>query len=131
MLKLGSGTGSLVNHIHSRAVTPALVVGMGATMLHWTDRSAGTVVKIETIKGLIYVHVQGDHAKRLDKNGMSESQVYEYTPNPQGSIGVWRQAKNGAWESVCFNNKTKRWNKSSGSIGFALGFRDAYHDYSF
>lgn len=133
MLKLGSGTGSLTNHIYSRVKNPTPVVGMGATMLHWTDRSAGTVIKVHHHRHQLYVHVQGDHAVRIDKNGMSESQTYEYTPDPEGGIAVWRQHKLGSstfWESVCFNNKTKRWNKTSGP-GLTLGYRAAYHDYSF
>ncbi len=44
-MKLGTQTGSVINHLHSRAVIgqPEPVVGMGATMLLWSDRRACTI----------------------------------------------------------------------------------------
>lgn len=131
-MKLGTETGSLINHVQSHVVKnqPIPFVGMGVTILHWTDRSAGTIVKIETIKNQLYVHVQEDHAKRMDNRGMSESQEYEYTPNPNAGIFTWRLKPNGMWEGAWFNNKTKRWNKSVGD-GLSIGRRESYHDYSF
>ncbi|MBI0325563.1 hypothetical protein [Burkholderia plantarii] len=42
----------LVNHLQARAVIgqPEPVVGMGVTILAWTDRYAGTIVKIEKLR---------------------------------------------------------------------------------
>lgn len=131
-MKLGSETGSVINHIHAYGVKgqPEPVVGMGVTILGWTDRYAGTIVKVEKIHGALYVHVKEDRAKRIDKNGMSESQEYEYSPNPGAATQTWRCKANGMWESVWFKEKTGRWNRSSGS-GLAIGYRKAYHDFSF
>ena len=128
MLKLGTQTGSLVNHLYSRSVNgqPVPTIGMGATILNWTDRKAGTIIEVnKTI-----IRVQEDNATRIDNNGMSECQEYEYTANPDGYVHTFRQDKNGMWSAVYFNEKTKRYNKSGGS-GVLIGRREQYHDYSF
>jgi hypothetical protein len=39
--------------------------------------------------------VQEDDARRIDRNGLSEQQVYEYTPNPNGHRRIFRKMKNG------------------------------------
>ena len=120
-------TGSLVNHIYNNTRSPEPVVGMGATITHYTDRSAGTVV--EVLKNGTLIAVQGDTATRTDKNGMSETQNYDYAPNPNGGISWFRKDKHGRWAAVRKNEDTGRWVKSS--QGLILGRRDKYHDFSF
>jgi len=45
MLKLGTETGSLINHVMSRMTAgPDPVAGDPATVLHWSDRDPATVV---------------------------------------------------------------------------------------
>ena len=131
-MKLGTETGSLMNHLYSRQTIgqPEPTVGMGATILGWTDRHAGTIVKVETINGSVFVTVQEDTAKRVDKNGMSECQDYEFAANPNGAKTIFRRAKNGRWDTVCFNTTTKRWNKLEGN-GLTIDRRDHYYDFSF
>lgn len=112
-MKLGTETGSLINH---SMASPAVIephVGMGVTMLGWTDRNAGTVVKV-TPKTC---HVQADKVTRIDDNGMSEQQEYTYEPNPQGAITVFR--------------KTKRGWKSAYGTYLRLNGRNTYRDFSF
>lgn len=127
-MKLGTQTGSLVNHLHSRSVKgqPEPEVGMGATILCYTDRRAATVVAWD---GKILT-VCEDHAKRVDGNGMSESQRYEFSPNPNGYESNFRKNKNGMWEEVVRNPETGRWNKTGG-YGLLIGRRDHYRDFSF
>lgn len=129
MMKIGSQTGSIVNHIHSRAVIgqPEPIVGMGATVMGWTDRYPATVIAWD---GKI-VTVQEDHAKRVDNNGMSEMQDYEYTRNDQGSVHMFKREASGMWCEVRRNHATGRMNKVQGGKGFRIGTRDKYHDYSF
>jgi hypothetical protein len=104
--------GSLVNQLSGdAAVTPE--VGMGATELGWTDRHAYTIVKVISP---ITIEVQRDTATRVDKNGMSECQKYEFTPNPIGKVVRLRKTKKG-W---CYKGQR-----------FAIGYRDEYYDYSF
>ena len=131
-MKLGTETGSLTNHLYSRAVIgqPEPVIGMGATVLYWTDRHAGTIVMVYNgPKGEI-INIQEDFAKRADTNGMSESQSYDYSPNVNGVIRSFRKGKNGGWQYVVKNPKTGRWNKEQGPC-LRIGERCHYHDFSF
>lgn len=131
-MKLGTETGSLVNHIYSVATKgqPEPTVGMGATILGWTDRNAVTITDVFTAGKRTYITAQQDHAKRIDTNGMSESQDYEYTPNPNGALYNFRQnPTNGRWEEVYKNPETGRWIKSG--RGLRIGDRDEYYDFSF
>lgn len=128
MLNYGTETGSLVNGFYSRAKNPEPEVGMGATILNWTDRKAGTVINCDSKTGVITVQL--DTATRTDKNGMSEDQVYEYVKNENGPKYHFRKNKTGTYNEVVFNANTGRWKKSN-SNGVIFGFRRQYHDYSF
>ena len=110
-------TGSFLNSVmggSNRALEPE--VGMGCTILCWTDRHAATVVEVRSATTIV---VQQDHARRVDKNGMSESQKYEYTPNPEATREVFTRRKDG------------RWKKRGGGYTLMLGERMEYHDFSF
>jgi hypothetical protein len=112
-MNLGTQTGSLVNHILAAPAHPAPAVGMGATVLLWTDRNAATIVKVTPNQ----VHVQVDHAERTDKNGMSDAQSYAYTPNPSAPVKIFRRNKRGEY----VNNGDR----------LAINTRRTFHDYSF
>jgi hypothetical protein len=131
-MKLGTQTGSLVNHIRSRQVIgqPEPVVGMGATILGWTDRHAATITKIEKVGKRTVITVRRDDTKRIDSNGFSESQTYEYTPNPNGASYMFAQLPSGIWEEVCRNRETGRLKKMKG-CSLRIGERESYHDFSF
>ncbi len=71
-MKLGTETGSLINHIMARgSVMPE--IGMGATICGWSDRYPATIVS----------------------NGMSEQQEYEYTRNTNSPVTVFRVSRGG------------------------------------
>lgn len=131
-LKLGTQTGSLTNHIYSRMTKgqPEPKVGMGATVLYWTDRHAATITHVTVGRTTTHITVQEDTAKRIDQNGLSESQSYEFSPNPEGCAHRFRQGKDGSWHAYEFNTETKRFNKVEGP-GLRIGERDHYHDFSF
>lgn len=113
-MKLGTETGSVINHVITRGGTAVVpTVGMGATMCGWSDRYPATIVKITPTQ----IHVQEDHAVRTDTNGMSESQDYTYTPNPAARIMVFR--------------RTKRGYRSAEGRGLVVGVREKYYDFSF
>jgi hypothetical protein len=59
-------------------------VGMGATVASGSDGYAYTIIWISPSGKTI--RLQRDIAKRIDKNGMSETQEYEYTRDPNGTI---------------------------------------------
>lgn len=129
-MRIGTETASLVNHMYSRMVVgePAPYVGMPATLLSWTDRNPATVIEVNNAKR--YIVVQDDDYRRIDSNGMSESQEYEYTPNPEGSTRIFRKDKKGQWVQHYVNPETKRLVQSRGR-GLLLGRREAYFDFSF
>ena len=119
-----------LNHILARATKgqPDPEVGMGATLLYWSDRHAATVTGYDEVKQIITV--QEDHAKRIDKRGMCESQDYEYTRNPDGQFYNFQWCKKKLrWRQVRMNPETGRWNKING-IDLQIGYRNEYYDFS-
>lgn len=92
-------------------------VGDGVTMCFYTDRHACTVIS-RTAKT---VTVQRDKARRVDENGMSDAQQYEYERDPHGATYVFSLRKNGTWR--------QRGDSERGSR-LVLGRRE-YYDYSF
>lgn len=131
-LKLGSETNSLINHVMSRQTRgqPDPVVGMGATLLSWTDRHPATIIEVwRTASKKWLITVQEDNAERIDKNGFSESQDYTYTPNPNGSKQMFRFDGEKGWRRVAKNEKGRL--ILTGGGGLRIGEREKYHDFSF
>ena len=122
-MRLGTDTGSLMNHVMSNAQTPAPKVGDGATVLHWTDRVAGTIIEVAD-DGNSFV-VQDDKVTRTDTNGLSEAQSYDYAPDPDGGKTTFRRVKRGKAAGQFREN-----GKNSG-YGVLIGHRNHYHDFSF
>lgn len=117
-MKLGKQTASVTNWLMSGTQgQPIPEVGMGVTELHWTDRHAGTIVRISP-SGKTFWY-QRDIATRTDTNGMSESQSYSYAPDPNAALVAARRNKRGEWKAT------------PGGTQLRLGQRSAYHDYSF
>ena len=113
-------TGSMINHLSGNANYPTPEVGMGATILMWSDRYATTIIEVsENGKQVV---VQEDHAKRTDSNGMSDSQTYEYSPNPEGPTVTYTLRKNGAWVRKGDPMKTGE--------RLAIGRRDHHYDFT-
>lgn len=113
-MKLGTHVGNIESWMlvgnHTTGRPPA--VGDGATVILWTDRYAGTIIKITPCQ----IHVQRDIPTRVGKVDMSESQDYTYTASPQGQVYVFRKTKRGY---------------QCGTFGLAIGVRDEYYDYGF
>lgn len=131
-MKLGTQTGSVINHLHSRAVIgqPEPVVGMGATMLLWADRSACTIVNVQQVRGKTIVTVQRDRAKVVAGSSHDGSAEYEYGRNPFATEYHFRREADGRWQQVVINRQTGRWGKVDG-LGLRIGVRDEYCDPSF
>ena len=129
-MRIGSETASLVNHLYSRATEgePEPVVGMPATLLSWTDRNPATVIEVNMSKR--YIVVQDDDYRRVDSNGLSESQEYQYTPNPDAPKRIFRKDRKGQWVQHRLNPETNRLVQARG-CGLRLGERERYYDFSF
>jgi len=88
-------SGSFVNWIMANNNSEP-IVGKGATELCWSDRHAYEVLSVSE-DGMSCIIDQYD-AKRIDKNGMSESQEYEYKKLHGNPIKlVWRKKMGGCW----------------------------------
>jgi len=120
MSNLTSPTNSLVNNIYANSKHPAPEIGMGCTILGWTDRHAATIIEIE--KDGKRIGIRQDIAARVDKNGMSESQDYEYSPG-NGAVRYYTLRKNGRYvhEGEALKNGET----------IAVGFRREYYDFCF
>lgn len=113
-------TASIVNMVQQDSKQPKPEVGMGATMLCWTDRHACTVVEV---KSPCCIVVQQDDATRTDKNGMSDCQTFEYKCNPDGRLMTVTLRRNGRW--------VRQGDTMKGGTSFGLGYRDEHFDFSF
>lgn len=116
-----NSTGSLVNYLQGGPTKETPKVGMGATVLMWTDRTPATIIEVspsgKTLKA------QEDDAKRVDSNGMSDAQQYEYTPNPEGYTTTFTLRKNGSW--------VRQGESMNTGQRLRIGSREKYYDFSF
>jgi hypothetical protein len=96
------------------------IVGMGATINFHSDSKAATLVQISH-KGSKIV-LQQDKAIRTDQNGVSESQSYNYEPDPNGAIYIATLRSDGRYRLVGSGKKGK---------AITIGVRREYYDYSF
>lgn len=124
MMKLGTETGSLINHVMSTMTGADPVAGDAATILHWSDRDPATVVHWYAKSQV--VELRGDKAKCIN----FEMQDYEFERSETGPTYYFQRQKNGSWCQVFLNRVTGRWNKSKGA-GLVLGRREKYRDPSF
>lgn len=113
-MKLGKHTGSVMNMCMSGTnQTDSPQIGMGCTVLMWTDRQAATIIDMTPCTVL----VQYDKVTPLHK-GMTDSQNWHCERDPNGTKRVFRLTKNG-WVN----------RKEGGTL--MIGHRNHYHDYSF
>lgn len=111
--------GSLNNLLDDGVKVKEIAVGVGVTMLSWTDRHPGTIIDVDP-NGK-WIKIQEDKAIRIDNNGMSDSQDYKYQINPNGSIKIYKKARNGTFTD----------NGRNDGCGLIIGIREKYFDYSF
>lgn len=112
--------GNLTNRIQEGPAAVKPEVGMGCTILMYSDRHAATIVEVKSSKLIV---IQRDKASRTDKNGQSESQEYSFNPNPEAKREEVSLRKNGLW---ILKDGTMR----NGTV-VRLGERDEYYDYGF
>jgi hypothetical protein len=100
---------------------PKPEVGMGATYQVGSDRYAGTITEVS--ENLKEVWFQYDDAIRVDGNGMSESQKYEFKPNKFASKVLFTLRKNGKY--------LRQGTPLNRGVGLGIGRRSHYYDFSF
>jgi hypothetical protein len=110
--------GNLMNRVMESSKQEVPQVGMGATVIMYSDRHAATIVAVKGNR----VAIQKDKATRMDNRGMCEQQDYIYEPNKQAKLQWFSKRKNSSYVEVGSKlNGTK----------LVIGYRDGYHDYSF
>jgi len=126
--------GSLQNRLKEFMVigAPEPVVGMGVTIIMYSDRHAGTVFHVTKKGEETTIIVRRDRVDRIDNNGMSESQQYKYTPDVNGYAYYFKQKRaNSLWQQYIMNRDTGRLNKNKNGHGLYVGEREEYYDFSF
>lgn len=115
--------GSMTNYLSDRPAGFEPEVGMGATILMWSDRRPATIVEVIRFKtgaqaGQVKaVVIQEDDATRIDSNGMSDAQSYTYEPQPAAAKETFPKRKDGRF--------------ASSGVSLRIGSREKYYDYSF
>lgn len=98
---------------------PVPVVGMGATILGWSDRYACTIVEVSKNKRV--VGIKRDKVKRLDNNGQSDSQRWLCVPDAGNPVEYFSLRKGGGYAAV----------GSKSGARLRIGERNHYYDFSF
>ena len=132
-MKLATETASLVNHLYARSVIgqPEPEVGMGATMLMWSDRKPATVVDVRTGRqGRVTVVVQQDEAIITGGSVQDGTAAHRYERDPNGWRLVFERQANGRWRQLVLNERGKPIFSEDG-LGLRLGERDRYIDPTF
>ena len=142
--------GNLINRIMEGESHPKPVVGMGVTECFYSDREPYEIIEVKDEK---HITIRRLDYKRIDHNGMSDCQEYEYFSNPEN--GVYHLVlRNGRWrdrieEAVfeedpdgeyfqTFGGDGKRYRKVGTRLTNKLGVNcwhvghaEHYHDFSF
>jgi hypothetical protein len=120
-MRLGSDTGSVNNWLLSGTNgAPVPEVGMGATILMWSDRYPATIVAVGP--DAKWVDIQEDSAVRIDSNGMSDCQAYRFEACPGAPVRRFTLRKDGGYILA---------GESMRGLRLRIGDRSAYHDFSF
>lgn len=114
----------MINQILAASGGTTPQIGMGATVLLWSDRHAATIIDLTRFKtgaraGQVKtVTVQYDKVTRTDSNGMGDNQTYRYEADLAGRTAVFKVNKYGRFTSL-----------SGFTLG--IGYRDHHFDFSF
>ncbi len=114
-------TNSVVNLVSARhnAVEPA--VGMGVTELCWTDRHPWEIIAVKDSR---HITIRRLDSKRIDDNGFSESQEYEYYSNPDNRVINLYKDNKGLW-------RERIGTRGLGETKFSVGRAEEYYDFTF
>lgn len=114
--------GSLTNRVmeNSRGAQPE--VGMGVTQCLWSDRHPWEIIAVKDDR---HITVRKLDAKRIDNNGFSECQEYEYTSNENNPVYTLYKTKKGKWVIRVGKNGV------DSSYGWCIGVAEEYYDFTF
>lgn len=121
-MKLGTETGSLVNHLLANENYVKPEVGMDVTEFHWSDRTAWRIVEVD--KDLKGCTLQRYEAKLIvDETHNYYTQDYKYEDeNGNPLLGEVK---------MHIRYKYKNWKDGSITKNLRFGYRSQYEDPSF
>ena len=114
--------GSLNNRVMERAKGCEPCVGMGVTHCGWSDREPYEITKVVDDR---HLEIRRLDYKRIDNNGMSEVQEYEYFSNETYPIERLFKNKKGRWVRRVGKNGVDNYG------GWYIGKAEHYYDFSF
>jgi hypothetical protein len=133
-MKLGTQTGSLVNHIMANTVTSEIKAGTPATFLSWTDRRPGTIIETFVKGAFTYLKVRRDEVVFRDggKYANDFGKAYDIVDGNSEYFSTFRFKTDGTsgFQKVGVNPDTGRYVKL-GDGGLSVGSREYYYDPSF
>lgn len=100
--------GSFINRLQERSASVKPEVGMGVTECLYSDREPWEVIEVINDKHIVIRELDW---KRIDDNGMSESQEYEYFSKPDGAIRHLVLRKNGKGENCGMRWRDLKWER--------------------
>lgn len=112
--------GSLNNRVAEMCKQPKPEVGMGVTEMCWSDRHPYEIVNVIDDR---HIEIRKLDTKRIDSNGMSECQDYEYSSNEDNPTVKLFLTKQNKWR--------ERIGRRLGCNTFVIGYAEKYYDYSF
>lgn len=127
-MKLGTQTGSLMNHIMANTSVEEITVGTPATFLSWTDRHPGTIIDVYEKGKFTYLKVRRDDVVyHKDRSGN-----FDIVDGSDDNVQMFRFKTDGSsgFQKYGLNPYTNRYGKI-GDGGLAVGFREYYYDPSF
>lgn len=126
--------GSINNRLQENCKGETPVVGMGVTELQYTDRAPYEVIEVINEKK---IRVRELGFKRIDSNGMSDCQDYEFFSKPDGEVKTL-VLRNGRWRDLLKEERylgDDKWEvietKKLGCNGWYVGRAERYYDFSF
>jgi hypothetical protein len=130
-MNLAKPTNSLQSNIMHASVNgaPAPEVGMGVTILMWTDRHVGTITKVVSDSEIHFTEDTTVADKSKGELQMGH-QDWIHTPNPNGPVIVGKKGRDGKWYRA-HKTATGRWSVSKSCTPLAVGFKNYNYDWSF
>lgn len=119
---MGAWYGSINNRIDERVRGEEPQVGMGVTHYGWSDRDPYEIIEVKDAR---HITVRSLGWKRIDDNGMSECQEYEFYSDPNGRVERLYKNNKGRWVKRVGRNGVDNYG------GWRIGRAEKYYDFSF
>lgn len=114
--------GSFQNRVLENMTGIKPEVGMGVTECLWSDRRPYEIIEVVDDR---HITVRALDYKRIDNNGFSDCQEYEYFSNPDRHTERLYKNKNGRWVRRVGTRGVDN------SSGWHIGRAEYYYDFTF